>query len=81
MLAVIGDLNAKSKNWYPLDRNTYEGNVIVTITSHFNLLQLIHDPAHTLETSSSCIDLIFTSQPNMVVNLGVHCSLHANCHR
>ena len=29
---------------------------------------------------SSCIDLIFTSQPNLVIESGVHSSLHANCH-
>ena len=80
MLVVIGDLNAKSKNWYPLDRTTCEGNIIETINSHFGLHQLIHDPTHILRISSSCIDLIFTSQPNMVVNSGVHSSLHANCH-
>ena len=80
MFVVIGDLNAKSKNWHPSDRTTYEGNIIETITSHFGLHQLIHDPTHILGKSSSCIDLIFTSQPNMVVNSGVHFSLHANCH-
>ena len=42
MLVVIGDLNAKSKNWHPSDRTTYEGNIIETITSHFGLYQLIH---------------------------------------
>ena len=68
------------KNWHPSDRTTYEGNIIETITSHFGLHQLIHDPTHILGKSSSCIDLIFTSQPNMVVNSGVHPSLHANCH-
>ena len=34
-LVAIGNLNAKSKNLYPLDRITYE-----TITSHFGLHQL-----------------------------------------
>ena len=28
MLVVIGDLNAKSKNWHPSDRTTYEDNII-----------------------------------------------------
>ena len=32
-----------------------------------------------LENSSSCIDLILTSQPNLVVESGVHPSLHPNC--
>ena len=35
MLVVIGDLNAKSKNWYPSDRTTYGGNIIETITLAF----------------------------------------------
>ena len=30
--------------------------------------------------TSSCIDLIFTDQPNLVVDSGVHPSLHSNCH-
>ena len=53
----------------------------ITITSHFGLHQLIHDPRHILEKSSSFIDFIFTSQPNMVVNSCVHSSLHAICHQ
>ena len=80
MLVVIADLNAQSKNWYPLDRTTYEGDIIETITSHFCLHRLIHDPTHIFGESSSYIDLIFTSQPNMVVNSGVHSSLHVNYH-
>ena len=80
ILVVIGDLNAKSKNWCPSDRTTYEGNIIETITSHFGLHQLIHHPTHIVGKSSSCIDLIFTCQANVVVNLGVHSSLQSNCH-
>ena len=41
--------------------------------------QLFYDPAHILEKLSSCIDLIFTSQPNIVVNSCAHSSLHAKC--
>ena len=37
--------------------------------------------SHLLPASSTCIDLIFTDQPNLVVNGGVHPSLHKNCHR
>ena len=33
-----------------------------------------------MENSVSCIDLIFTNQPNLVIDSGVHLSLHANCH-
>ena len=33
-----------------------------------------------MNSSSSCIDLIFTSQTNLVTESAVHSSLHANCH-
>ena len=81
VLVVIGDLNQKSKHWYIFDRNTYGSNIIETITSHSSLHQLIHDPAHTLGKSLSCIDLIFTPKPNMVVNSGFHSSFHASCYQ
>ena len=42
--------------------------------------QLISNPTHILPASSSCIDLIFTDRPNLVVDSGVHPFLHANCH-
>ena len=50
------------------------------MTSQFGLSQIIKEATHLLESSSSCIDLIFTTQPNLVVESGVHPSLHPNCH-
>ena len=44
------------------------------------LHQLINVPKHLQTSNSSCIDLIFTDQPNLSVNSGVHASLHPNCH-
>ena len=35
---------------------------------------------HILLDSSSCIDLIFISQPSLVMESGVQSSLHPNCH-
>ena len=42
--------------------------------------QVISDSTDILECSLSCIDLIFTSQPNLVMKSGLHSSLHPNCH-
>ena len=50
------------------------------ITSQFELHQIINEPTYILENSSSCIDLIFTSQPNLSVESGTQPSLHPNCH-
>ena len=41
---------------------------------------MIKEPTHVLNTSSSCIDLIFTSLPNLIIDPGVQLSLHPNCH-
>ena len=35
---------------------------------------------HILDTFSSNIDPIFTSLPNLIIDSGVHSSLHPNCH-
>ena len=46
----------------------------------FGLHQIINEPTHILENPSSCIDLIFTSQPNLSVESETQPSLHPNCH-
>ena len=43
--------------------------------SHHNLHQLIDTPPHILPNSESCIYLLFTSQPNLISESGVHASL------
>ena len=80
LTVVLGDFNTKSSNWYKHDQTIYEGSKIDAVTSQFGLQQLIKEPIHILGNSSSCIDLIFTSQPSLVMESGVHPSLHSNCH-
>ena len=67
LTTIIGDFNAKSCNWYSHDKTNFQGSSIESITSQFGLHLLINEPTHLLQNSSSCIDLIFTSQPNIVV--------------
>ena len=43
------------------------------------MYQLRSDPTHVLQNSSLCKDLIFI-EPNLVVDSGVHLSLHPNCY-
>ena len=61
-------LNIKSKNWYINSKTTTEGAKIEFATSQYELHQIINEPTHVLENSLSCIDLIFTTQPNLVVD-------------
>ena len=43
---LIGDLNAKSKNWYSHDKTSHEGNEIKNVTAQFGLQQKIKEPTH-----------------------------------
>ena len=61
------------------DKSTYEGSRIDGL-SNYGLQQLINQPTHRTGNSSSCIDLLFCSQPNLVMESGIHPSLHPNCH-
>ena len=60
--------------------NKSEGTKTDALTSYHGLHQFIPQPTHILANSSSCIDLIFTDQPNLAIHWGTHPSLHPNCH-
>ena len=57
-----------------------KGTDIDSLTTIHGLHQLTLDPTHLLPTSLSYIDLIFTDEPSVAVDCGVHPSLHPNCH-
>ena len=80
MIVILGDFNAKLNTWCKSDKTTYDGSKIDSLTSNFGLQQLIKESTHTIGNSSSCIDLLFFSQPNLVMESGVHPSLHTSCH-
>ena len=73
-----GDFNLRSCSWWSNDTSTTEGTKLFAQTFSDGFQQLINEPAHIQKNSSSCIDLIFTDQPNLSVNYGVHTSLHPN---
>ena len=79
-IAILGDFNARLSNWWNEDITTIEGTHIDSLASENGLKQMITEPTHILHNSSSCIDLIFTDQPNLMVDCGVHPSLHPNSH-
>ena len=79
-MLLLGDFNAKSKTWFIDDQLSSEGTQLESLTSLYRMKQRIAEPTHVLENSSSCIDLIFTNQPNLIMDAGVHPSLHSKCH-
>ena len=80
LVVGIGDFNAKSSNWFCHVKTNFEGDATENLTFQFGLHQVIKESTRILVTSSSCIDLIFTSQPNFITESGVHSPLHSNCH-
>ena len=76
---LLGDYNTRNTKWYHHDITTTEGIQYETTTTIYGLQQLTDEPTHIRKNSSSCTDLIFTNQPNLIVHRGTHPSLHENC--
>ena len=77
---VLDDFNAKYSKWCASDKNNTAGIELdsITMTSGYN--QMIDKPTHFINESSSCIDLIFSSNVNLTKNCGVEQSLYKSCH-
>ena len=77
---ITGDLNCRSSKWWQGDTDNEEGKVFEPFSSDLGLHQLISEPTNIMGDSKSCIDLIFTDQPNLFLKFGVHPSPQEQCH-
>ena len=77
---LVGVSTSKYATWYSKDNSKIECSNLRLLRVQFVLNQIINEPAHVTKNSSTCIDLLFTSQTNLVTELGVHSSLYQNCH-
>ena len=71
---------ARSTTWWSGDITTTEVTNIEALSSYHGLEQVINEPTHILQNSSSCIDLIFADKPNLIVESGVFPSHHVKCY-
>ena len=79
-ILYAGDFNAHSLNWWSQGDSTNEGIQLDNLFSDLNLTQIISEPTHFRENClPSCIDLILSDQPNLVLNSGVRPSLDPTC--
>ena len=62
------------------DPATSQGASAEALTSFYGSNQLIKTPTHLLQNSATGIDLVFTNQPHLVIESGVHSSLSSTCH-
>ena len=79
-ILMIGDFNTKSSNWSSNETTTAEGAQLDYLTSLYGMKQIITEATHILENSFSFIDLIFSNQPNLIMDSGVHPTLHSKYH-
>ena len=76
-----GDFNGHSQFWWPNGDTNAEGSEIEDLFTSLNLSQIISEPTNfTPNKRPTCIDLVATDQPNLVLDSGCRASLDSTCH-
>ena len=76
-----GDFNAHSQFWWTDGDTTPEGTEIENLLTSFGLAQVISEPTNFEPNKNpSCIDLVVTDQPNLILDSGTRASLDPCCH-
>ena len=70
--AMIDDFNVKLSSWNLNDITSFKGSQTEFHASQFAMSQRIKELTHISDNSRSYIDLIFTSQPNIIMDSGVY---------
>ena len=75
-----GDFNAKSSKSCNSDKSNRAGIDLDHITTSACYSQLINEPTDSINKTSSCIDLVFSSDLNITRNCGIEKTIHEKCH-
>ena len=76
-----GDFNAHSQLWWPDGDTNPEGHELDELFSSLDLCEIINDPTNfTPNKRPSCIDLVVTDQPNIILDSGTRPFLDSLCH-
>ena len=76
-----GDLNGKFHLWWPDGDETPKGRELDGMFTSPGLSQVISEPTNfDPGKKPSCIDLIVTDQPNLILDSGTRASLDPFCH-
>ena len=76
-----GDFNGKSQLGWPEREETPEGREIEDMLTSLGLSHVIYQPTNFQPGKKpSCIDIIVTDQPNIVLDSGTRASLDPFCH-
>ena len=80
MMFTCGDFNAHSATWWRGDKSDNFGTTIQQLFDDHLLTQTVHQPTFLTNNCRTCIDLVATDQPNLILSNEVHPSLHTTCH-
>ena len=76
-----GDFNGHSQFWWPDGDTTSKGREIENLINSLNLSQLISEPINFQPNKNpSCIDLVITDQPNLILDCGTRAALDSFRH-
>ena len=76
----MGDFNARCSRWWQNDITNPAGQEIDSLTLPAGYTQIIDKPIHFVNNSTSCIDLLFCTNQNTILNYGVGVSIFDKCH-
>ena len=76
-----GDFNARSQFWWSDGDTNPEGIEIENLFTSLGLSQILSEPTNFEPNKNpTCIDLIATDQPNIILDCGTRASLDTYCH-
>ena len=68
---VTGDFNARCSRWWKNDITNLQGQELDSLALSAGYNQIIDKPTHVINTSMSCIDVIFCTNQSVISNHGV----------
>ena len=77
---VTGDFNARNSRWWKNDITNSAGLELHSPTSSAGYTQIVDKPTHAVNSSMSCIDLIFCTNLNVISKHGVDVTIFDKCH-
>ena len=78
-LILTGDFNCRSTQWWAQELIIQRGIGLDELIKTNNLHQLIYVPTNIRNEGMSCIDLIITDQPDIIIEAGADPSLDEHC--
>ena len=64
---IMGDFNSHLKEWYQGDKNDVYGMAMQKLLKNHGISQLVDQPTFITRNAKTCIDLVVTNQPNLIL--------------